>query len=86
MIIYGISGVPSSRPNEKAELHALESKQVFYNPLFMQAAQGQQVDQQKVLAQIAELNEKKLINIEYRKIRDKRRITRREERKAILAN
>ena len=86
MIIYGISGVPSSRPNEKAELHALESEQVFYNTLFMQAAQGQQVDQQKVLAQIAELNEKKLINIEYRKIRDKRRITRREERKAILAN
>jgi len=30
--------------------------------------------------------EKKLINIEYRKIRDKNRITRREEKKAILAN
>jgi hypothetical protein len=76
VITYGISSVPSSRPNEEAELHALESKQVFYNPLFMQAAQGQQVDQQKVFAQIAELNENnKLMNIEYRKIRDKRRIT-----------
>ena len=73
--------------DEKAELHALESEQVFYNTLFMQAAQEQQVDQQKVFAQIAELNEKqKLINIEYQKIRDKRRITRREERKSILAN
>ena len=71
---------------DEAALHALESEQVFYNTLFIQVAQGQQVDQQKVFAQIAELNEKKLINIEYRKIRDKRRITRREERKAILAN
>ena len=87
MIIYGISGVPSSRPNEKAELHALESEQVFYNTLFIQAAQGQQVDQQKGFAQIAELNEKKkLINIEYQKIRDKSRITLREERKSILVN
>ena len=73
--------------DEKAELHALESEQVFYNTLFIQAAQGQQVDQQKGFAQIAELNEKKkLINIEYQKIRDKSRITLREERKSILVN
>jgi neutral trehalase len=53
----------------------------------LQAAQGEQFDRQKVIAQMAELNEKtKLINIEYRKIRDKKRITRREEKKAILAN
>jgi len=39
------------------------------------------------MAQMTELNEKtQLINIEYRKIRDKNRITRREEKKAILAN
>lgn len=73
--------------DEKAELHALESEQVFYNTLFIQVAQGQQVDQQKVIAQIAELNEKKkLINIEYQKIRDKSRITLREQRKSIPVN
>ena len=71
---------------EKAKLQALESEQGFYNTLFMQAAQGGQVDQQELMAQMAELNEqKKLIRIEYKKIRDKNRITRREERKAILA-
>lgn len=71
---------------EKAKLHALDSQQGFYNVLFLQAAQGQQFDQQKFMAEMAEINEKKkLIGIEYRKIRDKNRITRREERKAILA-
>jgi hypothetical protein len=73
--------------DEKAELHALDSQRVFYNTLFVQAAQGEQFDRQKYMAEIAELNEKtKLIRIEYRKIRDKNRITRREEKKAILAN
>jgi len=71
---------------EKARLHALDSEQGFYNTLFMQAARGQQFDQQKFMAQMAELNErKKLVAIEYRKIRDKNRITRREEREAIIA-
>jgi len=71
---------------EQAKLHELDSEQGFYNTLFMQAAQGGQVDQQKLMAQMAELNEqKKLIGIEYKKIRDKNRITRRQERKAILA-
>ena len=73
--------------DEKAELHALDSEQMFYNTLFMQAAQGGQVDGQKLMAQMAELNEKKkLITIEYRKIHDKNRITRREEKKVLLAN
>jgi len=71
---------------EKAKLHALDSEQGFYNSLFMQAAQGGEFDQQKMMAQMAELNEqKKLVGIEYRKIRDKNRITRREEKKEILA-
>lgn len=72
---------------DEAALHALESEQVFYNTLFIQVAQGQQVDQQKVFAQIAELNEKKkLINIEYQKIRDKSRITLRDEIASITWN
>jgi hypothetical protein len=71
---------------EKARLQALDSKAGFYNVLFLQAAQEQQFDQQKFMAEMAEANEqKKLIGIEYKKIRDKNRITRREERKAILA-
>jgi hypothetical protein len=71
---------------EKAKLHALDSEQGFYNLMFMQAAQGKQFDQQKFMAEMAEINEKKkLIGIEYKKIRDKNRITRREEKKAILA-
>jgi hypothetical protein len=73
--------------DEKAELHALDSQQLFHNAMFMQAAQGGQVDQQKLMAEMAEVNEKKkLIKIEYRKVRDKNRITRREEKKAILKN
>ena len=71
---------------ERARLHELDSEQGFYNTLFIQAAQGRQFDQQKLIAQMAELNEqKKLIGIEYKAIRDKNRITRREDRKAILA-
>jgi hypothetical protein len=71
--------------DKKAKLHALESEQVFLNTLFMQAAQGKEFDQQKAMNKVAEINEKKrLIEIEYKKIRDKNRITRREERKAIL--
>jgi hypothetical protein len=73
--------------DEKAEEHALDSQQLFYNTLFMQAAQGGEVDQQKIMSEMAELNKKKqLIKIEYRKIRDKNRINRREEKKNILAD
>ena len=69
---------------EKAELHALDADQVIYNALFVQAAQGGQVDQQKLMARMAEIEEqKKLIRIEYRKARDQERIRRREEKKAI---
>ncbi len=73
--------------DEKAELHALDSQQLFYNAMFMKAAQGGKVDQQDFMAKLAEINEqKKLINIEYRKIRDQNRIKRRKEKKAILAD
>ncbi len=73
--------------DEKAELHALDSQQLFYNAMFMQAAQGGKIDQQDFMAKLAEINEqKKLISIEYRKIRDQNRIKRRKEKKAILAD
>lgn len=68
--------------DEKAELHALDSQQLFYNAMFMQAAQGGTIDQQNFMAKLAEINEqKKLINVEYRKIRDQNRIKRRQREK-----
>ncbi len=73
--------------DEKAELHALDSEQIFYNAIFMRAAQEESFDQQEFMAKMAEVNEKKkLINIEYRKIRDQNRIKDREKKKDILAN
>lgn len=76
--------------NEKAEVQALDSQQIFYNAMFMQAAQGGQVgqiDQQQFMNEMTELNKKKqLIKIEYKKIRDQNRIKRREQKKKILAN
>jgi len=72
--------------DEKAEVHALDSQQIFYNALFMQAAQGKQVDQQEYMSKLAELNkQKKLIRIEYKKVHDKNRIARREEKKKLMA-
>jgi hypothetical protein len=73
--------------DEKAEVHALDSQQLIYNAMFMGAAQGGTVDQQDFMAKLAEINEqKKLIKIEYRKIRDQNRIKRRKEKKTILAD
>jgi hypothetical protein len=70
---------------EKAKVHGVDSEQSFYNLMLMQAAQGKEIDHQALMNQMAELNEqKRLIGIEYRKIRDKNRIMRREEKKAIL--
>lgn len=70
--------------DEKAELHAVDSQQLFYNTMFMQAAQGGQVDQQKFMKEMAENNEKRqLIRINYKKARDKENIRRRTEKKEI---
>jgi hypothetical protein len=52
-----------------------------------QAAQEENFDQQEFMVKMAGVNEKKkLINIEYRKIRDRNRIKDREKKKDILAN
>ncbi len=74
------------RWDEKAEIQALDSKQLFYNVLLMQANQGA-FDQQKFLNELAEDNKKKnLIKIKYKKVADKNRILRNKEKKEILAN
>jgi hypothetical protein len=71
---------------EKTKVHALDAEQKVLNPMLTGAGQGGQVDQQQWMKQIQELGaEKRKINTEYRKIRDKNRIVRREQRKAILA-
>ena len=67
---------------EKAEDHALGAEQSLYNVLLMQAAQGGEASQQELMTRMTELNkEKQLIRIKYKKIKDKNRITRREEKK-----
>jgi len=71
---------------EKGKVHALDAEQKVVNSMLMGAAQGGQVDQQQWIKQIQELGaEKRKISTGYRKIRDKNRIERREQRKAILA-
>lgn len=71
--------------DEKRELHELDAQQLFYNTIFVQAAQGGQVDQQDLMAKISEISKQnKLIKIKYKKIWDQNRIMRREERKKIL--
>jgi hypothetical protein len=50
----------------------------------MQAAQGGEANQQDLMNRMTELNkEKQLIKIKYKKIKDKNRINRREEKKKI---
>lgn len=71
---------------EKSKVHALDAEQKVLNPMLMGAGQGGQVDQQQWMKQIQELGaEKRKITTEYRKIKEKNRIERREQRKAILA-
>ena len=70
---------------EKDKVHALDVEQKVVNSMLTGAGQGDQIDQQQWMKQIQELGaEKRRINTEYRKIRDKNRIKRREQRKAIL--
>jgi len=70
--------------DEKTELHALESQQVFFNTMFMQSAKGEEVDQQAIMARLAENDKKRqLISIEYKKNRDVNRIKRQKEKKDL---
>jgi len=71
---------------EKAEIQKLDAEQVFYNTLFLQAAQGGKIDQEKIMSELADIDkEKKLINIKFKKIADQNRIKRREAKKDILS-
>ena len=69
---------------EKRELHALESRQTFFNSLLIQSAQGAAMNQQEIMAKYAELaKQTKLVKIKYDKIRKKNSINRREEKKEL---
>lgn len=72
---------------EKAELHALDSQQVIFNTVFLQAAQsGKPMDQRKLTNQMAELaKQRQHVRIDYQSRRQKLRILREAERKEILA-
>ncbi len=71
---------------EKGKVHALDAENKVLNSMITGAGQGGQVDQAQWMKQMQELGaEKRKINTEYRKIRDRNRIERREHRKAILA-
>jgi hypothetical protein len=70
---------------ERRELHAIESQHTFFNTLLMQSALGAEVNQQDIMARIAELaKQTKLVDIKYDTIRKKNAITRREEKKKLL--
>jgi len=69
---------------EKRELHALESQQMFFNSLLMQSAQGAEVNQQEIMTKFAELGKQtKLVKIKFDKIRKKESIIRRGEKKNL---
>ena len=70
---------------KKSELQALKLEQTYYNSFLMQAASGAEFDQQAYTKRISELQKQnQLINIKYKKIRDKNRIRRMEERRKIV--
>ena len=72
---------------ERSKLHTLDAQSLFFNSIMMQSFQGEQINHQELIDKISDINKKKkLINIEYKKIREKSRIKRNKERQNILKN
>lgn len=70
---------------EKAELQALDSQQIFFNALLMKRTLAEPEGQQAFMDKIVEADkQKKLITIEYRKTREQNRIKRKREKENIL--
>lgn len=70
---------------KKSELHALNLEQTYYNSMLLQSSAESNFDQQAFNRRISELQKQnKLIHIKYKKIRDKNRIRRTEERRDIV--
>ena len=71
---------------KKSELHTLNLEQSYYNSLFMQSSTDGEFDQKSFNERISEIQKQnRLINIKYKKIRDKNRIKRAEQRRGIVA-
>lgn len=70
---------------KKSELHALNLEQTYYNSLFMKSSGDAEFDQQAFAKRMSEMQKQnQLINIKYKKMSDKNRIKRREERRDIV--
>ena len=71
---------------KKSELHTLNLEQSYYNSLFMQSSTDGEFDQKAFNERMSEIQKQnRLINIKYKKIRDKNRIKRTEQRRGIVA-
>lgn len=70
---------------KKSELQALNLEQTFYSSALMQSSQGAEFDQAAFNKRMTELQKQnQLINIKYKKIHDKNRIIRSEERRKMV--
>lgn len=70
---------------KKSELQALNLEQTFYSSALMQSSQGAEFDQAAFNKRMTELQKQnQLINIKYKKIHDKNRIKRGEERRKMV--
>jgi hypothetical protein len=71
---------------KKSELHTLNLEQSYFNSLFMQSSTDGEFDQKAFNERMSEFQKQnRLINIKYKKIRDKNRIKRTEQRREIVA-
>ena len=70
---------------KKSELQALNLEQTFYSSALMQSSQGAEFDQAAFNKRMTELQKQnQLINIKFKKIHDKNRIKRSEERRKMV--
>ena len=70
---------------KKSELQALNLEQTFFSSALMQSSQGAEFDQAAFNKRMTELQkQKQLIDIKYKKIHDKNRIKRTEERRKMV--
>lgn len=70
---------------KKSELQALNLEQTFFSSALMQSSQGAEFDQAAFNKRMTELQkQKQLIDIKYKKIHDKNRIKRSEERRKMV--
>jgi hypothetical protein len=71
---------------KKSELHTLNLEQSYFNALFLQSSTDGEFDQKAFNERMSEFQKQnRLINIKYKKIHDKNRIKRTEQRRDIVS-